>query len=110
MNKEIGHYYNLNAKSKITKIHSIDIETSDSYYVILQSSFIEDKSEIHIVHIKENDYQLQKNVIFMCDCIITEAKVFPMNGKFILFGIGYPSKSLIEKESFFFQNEINFLE
>ncbi len=46
----------------------------------------------------------------MCDCIITEVKIFYINGKFILFGIGYPSRALIEKESFFFYNEVNFVD
>lgn len=108
MYKEVGLFYNLKGKNKITKIYPIEMETKHSHYMVLQSSFSEEKTEVHVLHILENDYQMKVNCVYLIDCILIDAKIFSMQGKFILFGVGYSSRAVIGKESFFFYNEIKF--
>ena len=106
MNKEIGNYYNLKGDFQITKLNSIERDDQGSHYIILASSIKEERSEIHIIKIEENDNSIKTLVIFPIDHMLISAKVFNIKQKFFLFCIGYTSKLNIGKESLFFFQEI----
>lgn len=90
----------------MTKIQNVDLEQNNSHFCVTASSLKEEISEIHIIAVSGEDQSLEVKVIYKIEGILTDVKIFKLNNKFYLFGVGYSSQNKIGQESIYFFNQL----
>ena len=106
MNKEEGNYYMISDEFASTKIKSLEMESSNSYFYLIASSLRGD-SAIHIVEVSSPDNISSGLLTLLFDLILVDAVIFKHKGAFVLFGIGYEEPLKLGRESVYFCQEVD---